>query len=478
MNNTAENGNTSEKNFSAEKRKILAIPPPTEKQKTFFLSDTRYIVYGGARGGGKSWAVRVKALLLALRYDGIRILILRRSYPELFENHIRSLIAMTSSFAVYREKEKALTVGASLIKFGYCDRESDVLRYQGQEYDILFIDEATQLSEYQFNWLDACVRGTGDFPKRTYITCNPGGIGHDWVKRRFVDAHSVGDGLAVGDGTTDGVTFIRATVYDNTPLLKHNPEYLDTLRSLPDGLRRAWLDGDWDYYGGRYFSCFDRNGGCCEPFDIPVGWNVYRSIDYGLDMLAVIWFAVSPSGEMYAYRELCCPDLIVSEAAKTILSVGRGERVKATFAPPDLWSRQKDSGRTVAELFEENGVPLTSVDNSRVSGWLTLAELLTPKKNNEECKMNNEECGACRRPTLMIFTCCRELIRCLPLLQRDEHNPSDCATEPHDITHICDAARYFAVSRPALPPTSSAAESPFSLWRKRRIFGEGKRRRF
>ena len=190
-------------------------------------------------------------------------------------------------------------------------------------------------------------------------------------------------------------------------------------------------------------------------------------------MLAVLWFAVAPDGRMFAFRELCAPDLIVSEAAKTLLEVNRGLSVRATFAPPDLWSRQKDSGRTVAELFEENGVLLTSVDNSRVSGWLTLAELLTPVLHRDA-----ETGGISRRPRLMIFSCCHELLRCLPLLQRDDSNPSDCSTEPHEITHVCDAARYFAVSRPSVPSPLCEDETALRKWRKRRLSGGGKRMRF
>lgn len=154
---------------------VYSPPPPTPKQQRFLLADSRYVAYGGARGGGKSHAVRLKAALLALTYAGIRIIIVRRTYPELLENHIRKLSAELSGIAVYKEVDKSLTFpNGSRIVFGYCATEADVLRYQGQEYDILMIDEATQLTEYQFQWLDAMVRGVNKFPKRTYLTCNPG----------------------------------------------------------------------------------------------------------------------------------------------------------------------------------------------------------------------------------------------------------------------------------------------------------------
>ena len=161
---------------------------PNEKQRQFFLARERYIAYGGARGGGKSWAVRVKALLLSLEYPGIRLLIIRRTLPELEENHIRPLRALIGSEAEYRDKDKSFRFqNGSLLRFGYCDAESDVLRYQGQEYDCIFLDEATQLTEYQFQTFKGCLRGVNAFPKRLYITCNPGGVGHGWVKRLFIE---------------------------------------------------------------------------------------------------------------------------------------------------------------------------------------------------------------------------------------------------------------------------------------------------
>lgn len=406
-------------------------PPPTPKQQRFLLADSRYVAYGGARGGGKSHAVRLKAALLALTYAGIRIIIIRRTYPELLENHIRKLSAELSGVAVYKEVDKSLTFpNGSRIVFGYCATESDVLRYQGQEYDILMIDEATQLTEYQFTWLDAMVRGVNDFPKRTYLTCNPGGVGHDYIKRRFVK------------GNNPDTVFIQASVYDNPALMESDPDYVRMLKELPDGLRQAWLDGDWDYFVGQYFTAFRTDIHVIEPIEISKHWRRYRAIDYGLDMLACLWIAVSPQNECYVYREFCQPELIASDAAQGIISrQEKDEDIYLTYAPPDLWSRTKDSGKSIFELFRDNGVAFVKSDAARVPGWLAVAEWL------------KHVTGADGKETarLHIFSTCTELIRCLPLLQHDTKNPSDCATEPHDITHVCDALRYFCVMRQAAP---------------------------
>jgi phage terminase large subunit len=400
----------------------LQLYKPTPKQEEFLRAKTKYVAYGGSRGGGKSYAVRLKATLMALKYTGIKMLLLRRTYPELLENHMRIMALDLAQVAKYKDSDKTLNfVNGSRINFGYCDSDADLARYQGQEYDVIFMDEATQFSEYQFQVLRACLRGVNDFPKRFYLTCNPGGPGHEWVKRLFIDR-------VYRDGENpDDYTFIRSTVYDNAPLMRQNPGYVEQLQSLSDDLRRAWLEGDWDLYAGQYFTEFRREIHVIEPFEVPSWWRIYRAFDYGLDMLACLWAAFDDSGNCYIIRELCEPDLIVSEAAKRIKEMSP-EPVYETLAPPDLWNRQKDTGRSMWELFEDNGVKLTRADANRVQGWINVKEWLKPVPSPD---------GDGMTARLKIFSNCAELIRCLPALQRDAKNPTDCATVPHEITHVC-----------------------------------------
>ena len=165
-----------------------ALGRPQPKQALFFNAQQRFVCYGGARGGGKSWCVQRKAILMAARYGGIRILLLRRTLPELRENHIRPMRRLLRGAAEYRATDKTFEFpNGSVIVFGYCDSEDDVEQYQGQEYDVIFMDEETHFTEYQYQTLTACLRGANDFPKRMYLTCNPGGVGHAWVKRLFID---------------------------------------------------------------------------------------------------------------------------------------------------------------------------------------------------------------------------------------------------------------------------------------------------
>ena len=446
--------------------RTLDIGQPNERQREFFLARNKFIAYGGARGGGKSWAVRKKAMLLAISYPGCRILILRRTLAELRENHVRPLQADLLGIAQYRDSEKAFVFSnSSLILCGYCDAERDLQRYQGQEYDFIFIDEATQMEELVFIRLKACLRGANGYPKRMYLTCNPGGVGHSWVKRLFID------GRLQPSERAEDYRFISARVYDNKALLESDPEYLSNLESLPPDLKRAWLEGNWDLFEGQYFDEFDRGIHCVAPFAIPDDCRRFISLDYGLDMLACLWIAELQDGRLVVYRELHQSDLIVSEAARRIRALCEGERYESILMPPDLGGRQKDSGKSILELFASNGLTATVADNRRIPGWLALKELLRPIPDPVD---------QARTARLVIFDHCRTLISHLPALMRDPKNPTDAATHPHEVTHICDALRYFALHYREKPHPRKEKD-PLALMRERALSGartSGRRNRF
>ncbi len=197
------------------------------KQKQFFEARTTFIAYGGAKGGGKTWAVRTKAVGGAIFNPGIKILIMRRTYPELEENHIQPIVAsVNQSIASYNASLRLMTFfNGSTIKFGHWSGEQSESEYQGMEFDWIFIDEATQFTERAFNYLKGCLRGVrgqevGGYPKRMYLTCNPGGVGHRWVKRLFIDRDYIQDpDNPEGWEDPGDYTFIPATVEDNKVLL-------------------------------------------------------------------------------------------------------------------------------------------------------------------------------------------------------------------------------------------------------------------
>ena len=431
----------------------LKIPEPYPKQIEFFKAKGIRIAYGGARGGGKSHAARTKAVLLAINYAGIQILLLRRTFPELRENHIIPLQKMLMNIATYKESTHDFTFpNGSRIVLGYCKSEADVLQYQGQAYDVIFMEEATQFTEFQYQSLTESNRSSGlikdKFIPRMYFTCNPGGVGHAWVKRLFIDRN-----YREGELPEDYV-FIKSTVYDNDFILKNSPNYVRTLESLPEDRKKAMLYGDWDVYEGQYFSEFDREVHTIEPFPIPEGWRRYFVMDYGLDMLAGYFIAVDEQKRAYVYKEIYKSGLIITDAIKEIKE-HTSEDIFQYLAPPDMWNRRQDTGKSVADIFGEHGIYLTKAKNDRVQGWYNLKEWL---------KVGVDEYGRKAAP-LVIFRNCVNLIRCIPLAQYSDRNPNDVATEPHEITHSLDALRYFVAGQIAPKEIKSVKYKflPFAL---------------
>lgn len=425
---------------------------PNERQQEFFKATTRHIGYGGARGGGKSWAMRRKFIMLAMRYDNLRLLLLRRTLPELRENHVLPMQQELYEFAQYKEHEKAFIFpNGSRIKLGYCEHEADVFQYQGQEYDVIGLEEATHFTESQKDFLITCNRNTRtDFKPRMYYTSNPGNIGHIWFKRLFIDREYKAKEKA------EDYIFIPAKVYDNKILMKNNPEYVEALENLPDQLRKAFLDGNWDAFEGQYFNEFNRQLHVIEPFVIPSHWRRYITLDYGLDMLACLWIAIDEQGNAYVYKELYESNLIISEAAKRIKEVNGVDEIYKKYAPPDLWNRRQETGKSAADIYKENGVVLTKTSNDRVQGWYNVKEWLKPYKTKDE--QTGEEITT---SSLKIFKNCINLIRTLPQLQHDEKNPNDVADQPHELTHINDALRGFCITRPK--PSVKPSENKFPI---------------
>ena len=408
---------------------VLVIGEAQPKQREFMLAREKYIAFGGARGGGKSWVLREKLKRMAIRYPGIKMLLVRKHLEDLRLNHINPLRAdIPECVARYKENEKTFYfTNGSIIKLAYFKHDNDALKYQGQEYDIIAIEEATQMTEQVFIVFKACLRGANSFPKRIYITCNPGGVGFSWVKRLFIERD-----FRENERPED-YRFIQSLVDDNQVLVKADPDYVRQLDELPPDLRDMWRWGKWDVLAGQYFNEFRRERHVIAPIPLDPAWRRYRAIDYGLDGLACVWAAIDYDGNVYIYRELQQEDAPIYEAGQLIRDMTPDdERIYLTLAPPDLWGRSQESGRSKADIFREAGVALTTSSNNREAGWLGIKDLLRLR-------------GTPGRPKLYIFADCVKLIRNLPLLLRDEKKPDDCMTEPHDITHLPDALRYLIV---------------------------------
>lgn len=418
----------------------------TKKQQKFINSNAFETLFGGAAGGGKSYGQLVDALLYALKYKKSKQIIFRSTFADLEKSLIRvSLDLYPLSIANYNSSKHTWKFNnGSIIDFGYIQYENDVYQYQSAEYDVIRFDELTHFTEFMYTYMISRCRGANPYPKSIKSSTNPGGVGHIWVKERFID---IGEPNKVHDcklETGEEVTriFIPSLVQDNKFMLIYDPDYVKRLDSLPEKERKALKYGDWDIYDGMFFPEFKRSLHVIEPFQIDKHWDRYIALDYGLDMFAVLFIAVDTKGKAYIYNEIYKSNLIVSEACQTLKSYMRSNKFKHIFAPPDLWNRNRDTGKSTAEVFMENDVILTKAGNNRESGWLAVKEWLKVRK------MRHEQTGEIiENCDLKIFNNCFNLIRCLPQLQHDEKNPNDVATEPHEITHITDALRYFCVSR-------------------------------
>ena len=448
----------------------------SDKQYRFLASGKKYVGFGGARGGGKSWSVRTKAKILAAAYPGIKLLIVRRTFPELVNNHINQLRDELNGIARYNKTEKIFTfANGSTIKFGYCNNDKDLDQYQGAEYDVIFLDEATQLQEMWIKKITACVRGVNEFPKRVYFTCNPGGASHSYFKRLFID------GQYEGGEDPNEYEFIQALATDNKALMASQPDYIKQLEALPPKLREAWLYGRWDIFEGQFFEDFrttpdikkcaaagitpedaikqHRWTHVIEPFDLNKGacrgWNIMRSYDFGYNKpFSLGYWAVDYDGVLYRILEMYGCTQTPNEGVKwspdeqfrRMVELEnthpwlKGRKIIDSVADPAIWNAE--TGVSTAEVAARCGVYFQPGDHERIPGWQQL-----------HYRLRFDSRG---KPMMQVFCTCRDFIRTVPALVYSQTRVEDVDTDGED--HIADETRYFCMMRPLAPKKPKPAD--------------------
>lgn len=404
------------------------------------VEDYTYILYGGAVGGGKSYSLRWIAVWLLMKYaaqiqkPGIRVGLFCEDYVALNDRHLTKIQYEFPSWLGTLNKGNhefilADKYGGGVIAFRNLD---DPSKYLSSEFAAILVDELTMSPREKFDFLNLRRRWPGIANTKFIGATNPGGVGHGYVKKLWIDSDFTDENFDPKE-----FKFIQAKSIDN----KFLPEsYSKQLESLPEKMRKAFMDGDWDIFEGQYFPEFSKAKHVIDPFEIPPGWMRFRSIDYGYEApAAVIWYAIDYDGNVYIYRELYQNGLIYQNLATKILELTGNEQIDYTVADWDMFAATRDTGEYGYDIMGNFGVPIEQANKERIAGWNLLRKYLQNGK-------------------LKIFSTCRNLITILPQQIHSQTKPEDLQKGPSD--HLADSMRMGLMSLPQAPSVEKRPEVP------------------
>jgi hypothetical protein len=454
-----------------EKEDIVAFRANAGPQTEFLSSSEQEVLYGGAAGGGKSYAILADSMYY-FGHPQFRGLIVRRTTEELRElidkSHELFPKAHPKSRWWHTAQEWRHPNGGKLW-MSYLEKDSDVNRYQGQAFNYIAFDELTQWpTSYAWDYMRSRLRSASpDLPLYQRATSNPGGVGHHWVKKMFIDPAPWGQAFWGTDIETSEILrypknhekagkpllkrrFIPAKLSDN-PYLYSDGRYEANLLSLPEYERKRLLEGDWDAISGAAFPEWDRRIHVIEPFDIPDGWKKFRSADYGYSApAACLWFTVAPSGQLIVYRELYGKGMLAKDFGLKVRELEQYDgRIAYGMMDSSTWHKRGDIGPPIALQASVPGVtwrPSDRSKGSRVAGLNEIHRRLQIDEWTEE-------------PGLVFFNTCINTIAQIPVLPMDKDNIEDVDTDAED--HIYDALRYGCMSRPRPSNYSSQDRIPY-----------------
>ena len=461
---------------------------PKQRQLAKLVVDQKHtkIGYGGARGGGKSYVARMLPIAFSFRY-GIPVAVFRRHRNELLDNHIYPLLREYPWMKQYLHKQELILYHPTghwpAVRFAYADNEDDIFSYQGGEYTLIFVDEATQFTQKMIEFIYTLNRDSKErfpAPPKTIMTMNPGGVGHSYIKRIFVDR------VYQGNENPDAHAFIQSHVWDNVVWVQRalkrdgytvkdyyrwpeerrkeytlaNSEYAKKLAELPEDLRLAFLEGDWNVFGGMFFRGLDLKREIVDPFLIPADWRLIGAIDPGFaNPCSFGLWTQDFDGNVYKIFTYYASQRSPEEHAKAIWNyltdshspVVRwtgGRMPERIVAGRDAWARRNRYAvmaheRTFADVFSEQGLHLEPAVTDRIAGWWAMKSLIPEK--------------------LFIFRGLNDaFVRELVAAEYDARNPEDISgrgNDPNVPDHALDESRYAIMAlQEATPP---APKDPF-----------------
>jgi hypothetical protein len=444
----------------------IYIPYTAQPRQQLYhnTTDIDELLYGGAAGGGKSLATIMDALKYGLDYPGSRQAIFRRTFPDLNRSIVAEQLKWyPKKLASYNKQDKLWTLlNGSTIEVAYWDDDGNYTNYQGAQYDVIRWEELTQFEERWYTYMLSRCRGEKPYPRSVKSTTNPGGIGHSWVKKRFIDIGPPEQIHTIMDTDEDGNqlyypqdhpkagqpikskrVFIPAKVSDNKKLMENDPEYVARLMRLSEQERKQLLDGDWDTFAGQYFGEWNRSIHVVKPFEIPVDWKRYRALDEGYypDPFVSLWIAMDRKGNAYLYRELSQTKLLTRQQVERVKQMSP-ENIDYSVADTSFWNKSKETGESPAEVFAKEGVPLLQATKERLNGWKRLREWL-----HVYDEVDPVTGSTYKTARLKVFSTCLNAIEAIPAMVHDDTHSEDMADHPLD--HIPDALRYWSMSRPS-----------------------------
>jgi len=425
---------------------------PKQKQALKLSLSTPVLFYGGAKGGGKSWLVRCREIARRLKYPNTQGLIVRRTYPELRANHI---VKMFQEHPILREwynkSEKTIYYpNGSTTEFSYLKNTDDVYTYQGREYQDISVDEITQHEEEVFKTLRSSLR-TSDagIKPSVFLTGNPGGIGHSWVKRIFVDRKFT------EHENPDDFDFVQAFVTDNTALMTADPDYVKRLQDLPEHLRKAYLDGDWTIFAGQMFSMLTHAKHVINPIKLPIGTQYFAGYDYGYNHpFAFVVCALTPSGDYFVVSHIRERFTDVADQAKLMLKMLENKGKVIVYAGHDIFDTRQGGNRTIEDQlydagFAKSGHAIMRAGIDHVNGIAEMRKAFSLRPDGT--------------PNLRFFRNSLEVYNCVAEQQIDPNKPEDViqtnAVDGIGGNDLADGLRY-ALRSWTLPKTSQKSIKP------------------